>query len=82
MQYKLMRFLFFFFLPLQLFAISFRELDQHLGEEIEIRGFLYQKEDLWILAPQPNLKSCCVGKGTYIVVEGDFEHSASTPLVR
>ena len=43
---------------------SFQELSsQHLdGKEIAIKGFLYKSlEDKWILASEPNLKSCCVG---------------------
>ena len=33
------------------------------GKEITIRGFLYRTDDSWILAAQPNLRSCCVGQG-------------------
>ncbi len=38
------------------------ELIKLNGKEIKIRGFLYQTPDKnWILAPQPDLKNCCVG---------------------
>lgn len=48
-------------------AISFQDLaqespDQYIGKQIEIRGFPYQSESGdWILAGEPQLKSCCVG---------------------
>lgn len=45
-----------------------------LGESVTIRGFLYQSTDgEWILADQPNLKTCCVGKKVgQIFLDGDF----------
>lgn len=38
-----------------------KKLSSFHNQEIQIRGFLYQTEDQWILASKPNLKSCCVG---------------------
>lgn len=47
----------------ELYKVSFNDLsDQYSEKNIEIRGFLYQTETgNAILAPQPNLRSCCVG---------------------
>jgi hypothetical protein len=46
------------------------------GEKITIKGFLYLAEDQWILSPEPNLRTCCVGvqhkKDSQIVLEGEF----------
>lgn len=43
--------------------ISFIELsEQHKETSVEVRGFLYTTSDgKVLLAPQPNLRSCCVG---------------------
>ena len=43
--------------------VSFNELsEKHSETSIEVRGFLYTTTDgKAILAPQPNLRSCCVG---------------------
>lgn len=36
-------------------------LDKSFNQPVEIRGFLYQQpNEQWILASQPNLKSCCL----------------------
>lgn len=57
------------------------------GKEIEIRGFLYQREDgKLILASQPNLRSCCVGTKSkiqqQIIVEGNLEPTLKAVSVR
>jgi len=39
-------------------------LSTYEGEEITLRGFLYQSEQgEMVLAPEPNLRSCCIGQG-------------------
>lgn len=58
--------------------ILFTDLQDHINEEITIRGFLYESQDgSYVLAPQPNLRSCCVGSDAkakeQIVVNGSFE---------
>lgn len=52
------------------------------GQRICIRGFLYQKADkAWILASEPNVKSCCLGSQNkeaeqiLIVTSADIQHS-------
>jgi len=47
-------------------------------KQIEISGFLYQSpEHGWVLASEPNLKSCCVGndkqKNKQLLVEGKMK---------
>lgn len=38
------------------------ELAEHVGTRVTLRGFVYQTPSgEWILAGQPNLKSCCIG---------------------
>lgn len=51
------------------------------GELISIKGFLYESEDGYILAAQPNLKSCCVGKVEHIFVSGDSSLKASPYVI-
>lgn len=50
-----------FLLSTEPHPLSFQEFHKwQPDQEVVIRGFLYNKEDQWILADQPNLKSCCV----------------------
>lgn len=48
-------------------------------QRIRIRGFLYRKESSFILAGEPNLKTCCVGSAakrhTQILVFGDISEA-------
>lgn len=87
--------LFLFFMPFsdafgdnQVF--TFQELKQNPdievinGKVVSIRGFLYQSKDSeWILASEPNLKTCCVGSrgkaDQQIALIGNFE---GVPLQR
>lgn len=54
-----------------------RNLAEYHQKEVQIRGFLYQKENgCWVLAPEPNLKSCCVGSkenvAQQLIIEGEI----------
>ncbi|MEX1012661.1 MAG: hypothetical protein WD595_05370 [Waddliaceae bacterium] len=68
---------------ISLFFLSFAEpltfnddFFAHAGQEVKIRGFLYEKPDgTFILAAQPNLKSCCLGRTNQLRVEGDVTPS-------
>ena len=42
------------------------------------RGFVYQTESgEWVLATEPDLKSCCLGKKGQIYLDGDFSRCQS-----
>ncbi len=44
-----------------------RNLVELHGQEVKVRGFLYKTpDDQWILASQPDLKSCCVGTNNMV----------------
>jgi hypothetical protein len=50
-----------------------------MTQEDLVRGFVYKKEDgSWILAEEPNLKSCCIGSeknlDKQIALKGDFSN--------
>lgn len=57
------------------------------GREVTVRGFLYQSLDgRWILASEPNLKTCCVGSPRkvwqQIIVDGEFESVPANKVVQ
>lgn len=73
-------------------GFSFWQVNKSLSEKVEalqnqtvqIRGFLYHKldeEGMWVLAAEPNLKSCCVGNkdkaGRQLIVNGDMLKDSS-----
>lgn len=50
-------------------AATFYTIDQPeripQNEPVEVRGFAYQVDDkTWVLAPEPNVKSCCLEKAS------------------
>ena len=49
-----------------------QQLNSYLDQEITLRGFLYQTEKGWILAAEPNLKSCCIHKKPFIHLDNSF----------
>ena len=51
------------------------------------RGYVYPKDDGWVLASEPNLKTCCLNKqDDLIALHGDFSacqtHHAYTVIGR
>lgn len=63
-----------------------RSAPQTYPEEVVLRGFVYQaKNGDWILSPEPNLRSCCVGAAhkndQQIVLQGDFSKSPSHQVI-
>jgi hypothetical protein len=62
-------------------SLSFEQLKKldysQQNQDIRITGFLYAKgDDTWILAAEPNLRSCCVGSknkiNQQVHIEGQF----------
>lgn len=58
-------------LPLSTF---FESPENWEGQEITLRGFLYQKDEKTLLALEPNIPSCCLGKKNkpFITLYGEF----------
>lgn len=64
-----------------------RSLSDYHQHEVRMRGFVYRAEDgRWVLSPEPQLKTCCIGSGPKIAQqvilsqpdEGYTEHKAIT----
>lgn len=64
--------------------IFFHQVDSHLNEEIEIRGFVYEVgEGEYVLSSRPDLRSCCTGKREQIILEnvqGEIEYGRAIPF--
>lgn len=51
-----------------------------------LRGFLHRKDSMWILAAEPNVKSCCIANANQatkqIILEGDFSTLSQQTVVK
>lgn len=67
--------------PLKIKFSDLESMEEVHGKNVEIRGFLYEREGLKILSHEPNLRTCCVGaKGKrekQILLSGNFETTHS-----
>jgi hypothetical protein len=66
--------------------ITLEHLSKSIGEEVQVRGFLYCDADhRFILASTPNLKTCCLlspqNQKNQLLVHGDFSSIDSTKVV-
>lgn len=55
--------------------LSFAEgnFEQYHNKEVTVRGFLYQdQQQHWVLAAEPNLRSCCIDSKPHIMLPADF----------
>lgn len=60
--------------------LSFAEgnFEQYHNKEVEVRGFLYQdQQQHWVLAAEPNLRSCCIDSKPHITLPADFVGQAT-----
>lgn len=65
-------------LPLSVF---FEAPEKWEGQEIALKGFLYQKEGQTLLALEPNIPSCCLKKKPSLLLDGDFPDLASRAVL-
>lgn len=66
---------------------STRELPHSFSNQyVVLRGFLYKNEKNWVLAGEPNLKSCCIGnnskKGGQLAVFGTLPQDPLLNVVK
>lgn len=67
--------------PGEVSLLELERVDLSLPKRVHIRGFLYRTEKgEWVLAAEPNLKSCCIGKKSQVQVIGDFPNSFKTAV--
>lgn len=81
-----------FFYPLTLWSLTLCEIEQNsakqllqspwIDQEVELKGFLYRVEDRWVLARQPNLKSCCICLAKVILTGEQLASSDKVVKVR
>lgn len=74
-------------------VVSFHQLidpiqaSSYQTQQVSVRGFVYhdEQQNRWILAQEPNLKTCCVGSkhkiAQQIILEGDFSSSPPNQVV-
>lgn len=61
-------------------SLSFQQLvdekEQIADQEVLIRGFLYKTDNgQWVLASEPNLRTCCVGSSNHVKKQIFLENS-------
>ena len=55
--------------------VNFDEIKNHVGKQIQTRGFIYSINEDWVLSNKPNLKSCCISKqNNTIFLIGNLEN--------